>query len=217
MINNIPYKDDILVLNDDMVGSTHHTYYKGTAFQVIDVVDHRIDPIGINDVGFSISVKMITPLKNCDKMITEYYNNLVSFNQSELEIFEYAIQLWNESPQNFIKIPVSYHPDGYNHVCTGHTIPQSEQTIYDFFPDSIKTYMYKRIDGIVCNSVMVFGNEWFDKRCFEYCRLGTLNELKILSVLDQKTKQMLYDNLCQEQKYYFETIHEINTLFTNLE
>lgn len=216
MINNLPYKNDILVLNNDKSYS-HFTYYKGTAFQVIQVVDHKIS---INDIGYdgyTVIIKMITPIKNCDKIITEYYNNLISFNTSELDFFEYAIKLWDETPNYFIKIPQIYGHDEYNHVCTGYNVPHNEQTIYDYFVDSIPTYMYKRIDGLISNSVMLFGNEWFDKRCFEYCKLGTLNELKILSILDDNTKQLFYIKLCEERSFYFNNINEINEMFTNLD
>lgn len=216
MINNLPHKGDILVLNNDKAYS-YFTYYKGFAFKVIDIVDHNISVNDIEYDGYTVTVKMITPIKNCDKIISEYHNNLISFNKSELDFFEYAIKLWNESPEYFIKIPQIYGPDGYNHVCTGYNVPHNEQTIHDYFADSIPTYMYKRIDGLISGSVMLFGNEWFDKRCFEYCKLGTLNELKILSVLDDNTKQLIYNKLCEERSFYFKNINEINIMFTNLD
>jgi hypothetical protein len=169
-------------------GDSNISFCKGMKF--------KIKKIKNGDVHFRI----VSDVKECMPAIEKFAAIVAADKRKEIATFDKIINIWKTEGDKFVKDPASFWNKD-----DGHTI----NTGYDKVPmdhpdkgkstskDTIQTFDYKHTGGRKnIYSYQEGKNEWYSQACYEFMRLGAVEELEEFEKLSEAKRKDIH------QTYY---------------
>ena len=144
-----------------------------------------------------LTIKLTSTIEECSPAIEDFASSLLKDYKKELAIFDKIIKIWTEEADQFVidkNIVWNKYEKGHT-INTGyHKIPKDHPDKGDAFSDdAIKTFDYKHKGGKKnIYSYQSGKNVWYSKACYEFMRLGLLEDIEEYETLNSATRKDIY-------------------------
>lgn len=159
----------------------------------------------------NVTIKITSSIEEAYPTIRKFADNIIKDRKDDIEVLDKIIKIWSEEKNKFEPIPNHFWNEpregelkgghcintGYNFIPKTHPDVWGMATPYSSdVSDTIMTLDYRHKGGKKNIYYYQEGqNEWYSQTCYEFMRLGCLDNIKKYTELDSTLQKRLYKSI----------------------
>ena len=143
------------------------------------------------------TIKIVSTIEECMPAIEDFAAICVKNLKSDIKVLDKIIKIWTEEADQF-KVDKNnfWNKDGGHTINTGHNVPKDHPDKGDVLSDDdINTFNYIHKGGKKnYYSYQQGTNEWYSKTCYEFMRLGKVEDMMEFETLNAAKRKDIYNS-----------------------